>query len=463
VTHPIQRVQPPLQFIPPALNPTVLWSLQRLLPWITRSRTAIADIQAENVEVLVDLYQQFHAGTIRFLLAFRHPSAADPLCLAHLLADLVPKVARQQGINLCRPIHAHFLYDRGIPLWAGSFMGWLYSQLGGIPIHRGKIDLVGLRTARHLFANGSLPMVAAPEGATNGHTEIISPLEPGISQLSFWCVEDLVKAGRAEVVLIVPVGIQYRYLTPPWQAIDRLLTELERDTGLVEAVSPGTIEPQVLYQRLYRLAEHLLQVMEQHYTRFYHQPLVGTPTGETTTPLSNAEFATRLNALLDVALTVAEQYFGLQPKGSIIDRCRRLEQAGWDCIYRDDLKLETLPALERGLADRVAEEADLRIWHMRIVESFVAVTGKYVLENPTVERFAETTLLMWDMVARIKGGDPFKRPKLGKQTALVTIGQPISVSDRWQTYQGGRRNAKVAIAELTQDLQTALQRMIGTN
>jgi 1-acyl-sn-glycerol-3-phosphate acyltransferase len=464
----IRQAQPPLEFIPPQLNMTVVRVLQWLLPLIMRSRTAIRRVEAENVEVLVDLYRQFQAGNVRFLMAFRHPSATDPFVLAYLLARLVPKVARQQKVALKRPLHAHFIYDRGIPLWAGSLMGWLYSRLGGTPIHRGKVDRVGLRSARDLFVNGSLPIAAAPEGATNGHTEIVSPLEPGLSQLAFWCVEDLQKANCSETVLVVPIGIQYRYITPPWNAIDQLLTTLEADMGLavgpIHSAETG-IEP-ILYKRLYRLGEHLLSVMEQFYSRFYHQPLATVKDGSTAppsdlnAPISHEAFATRLNALMDAALQVAEQYFNLQPKGSVIDRCRRLEQAGWDYIYREDLKsIEQVSLLEQGLADRIAEEADLRLWHMRIVESFVAVTGKYVLEKPTVERFAETTLLMWDTVARIKGQSPFDRPKLGKQKAVLTIGQPLSVSDRWQDYEGNRRSAKRAVETLTQDLQTALEKM----
>jgi len=90
----------------------------------------------------------------------------------------------------------------------------------------------------------------------------------------------------------------------------------------------------------------------------------------------------------------------------------------------------------------------------------VAVTGNYVNEKPTVERFAETTLLVWDMVCRIKGGNPFDRPKLGRQKAFLKIGEPISVSDRWNSYQGGRKNAKQAVIDLTQDLQIALESML---
>ena len=166
----------------------------------------------------------------------------------------------------------------------------------------------------------------------------------------------------------------------------------------------------------------------------------------------------RLTALLDVALQVAEEYFYLKPKGSLIDRCRRLEQAGWDYIYREDIKdIAALCPLERGLADRLAEEASLRMWHMRLVESFVSVTGRYVQEKLTAERLAETTLLLWDVLTRIKGGNPFGRPSLGKQQVQMTVGEPISVGDRWQGYQTSRR---LAVAELTQDLQSALEGMI---
>ena len=456
------QAQPPLEFIAPDIDLNVVKLVKLALPLWMRFKTPLTRVEAQDVEPLIDLYQQFQSGKVRLLLAFRHPSVQDPVCMGYLLHYLMPKLARQQGIRLKTPTHAHFIYDRGIPLWAGSLAGWLYSKLGGTPIRRGKLDRVGLRSARDLFANGAFPLLAAPEGATNGHNETVSPLEPGIAQLGFWCVEDLIKVGRSEKVLIVPIGIQYRYITPPWKALEKLLGELEAGSGLLRAVNDE--QEGHLYRRLYQLAEHLLTEMEEFYTRFYHQTLPTTAARsseiEGISPGSNAEFAVRLEALLNVALQVAEQYFNIQPRGSVIDRCRKLEQAGWDYVFRDDLHLETLSPLERGLADRVAEEASLRIWHMRLVESFVAVTGKYVLEKPTAERFAETTLLMWDVITKIEGGNAFERPMLGQQCGLVTIGQPISVSDRWDTYHSNRRAGKQAVSDLTQDLQIAFESMI---
>ena len=226
-------------------------------------------------------------------------------------------------------------------------------------------------------------------------------------------------------------------------------------TGTVDGLSSAEIAS--LYHRLLTLGEHLLQVMERFYATYYRtavQPF--SPHESIADP--NAALFERLQALLNTALTVAEQYFDLLPKGSLIDRCRRLEQAGWDWIYREDLKQEdALSQVERALADRVAEEASLRMWHMRVVESFVAVNGRYVMEKPSAERFAETLLLVRDMVARIQGQNPFPRPSLGYQRAHLTVGQPISVSARWSHYQNNRRQA---VASLTEDLRGALEAMI---
>lgn len=460
--NPITQAQPALEFIPPDFNPLVFRAAQVLMPLWRKANTPIAQIEAENVERLVELYRQFQQGKIRFTIAARHPSTHDPFAVSELLWRIVPQVAKEKAIVLHSPSHVHALYDRGIPLWAGQWVGWVFSKLGATPIQRGKMDRQGLRSARELFVNGLFPLAAGPEGATNGHNEIVSPLEPGIAQLAFWCVEDLKKADRPEQVLILPLGIQYFYIEDNWDAVESLLSRMETFCGLEPLQTDQLKDSEIhhshltnqayLYPRLIRLGKHLLLLMEDFYRRFYHRNIPKKSAEE-------IELTSELPALLDEALKVAEEYFQVSAKGNVIDRCRRLEQAGWERIYREDIEdFEALSALERGLADRVAEEASLRMWHMRLVESFVAVTGQYVREKPTFERFAETTLLVWDTIARIKGEDPFlNRPELGPQRVKLTVGEPISVSDRAANYQEKRRSA---IAELTKDLQTALENMI---
>ncbi|MBD2592724.1 1-acyl-sn-glycerol-3-phosphate acyltransferase [Nostoc spongiaeforme FACHB-130] len=458
----IYQAQPPLEFIPPAFNPLFLRVVHTVLPSWIQWQTAISQIEAENVEILADLYRQFQEGKVRFLLAFRHPKTDDPFCLVYLLSQLVPRIARQQGIALQSPIHAHFIYDRGIPLWAGNYVGWMASQLGGTPIQRGKADWTGLRSARDLFANGTFPMAAAPEGATNGLSEIVSPLEPGIAQLGFWCAEDLQKAGRSEQVLIVPVGLKYSYTAAPWSAIAQLLSDLEAASGLpVNAGKTDNIASmELLYPRLLALAEHLLTLMEQFYTRFYHQKLADAQAVAEIKDRNEA-LAFRLQALLNAALQISEQYFNLPAKGTLTDRCRKVEQAGWNYIFREDFKdINALSSVEIALGDRVAEEATARMWHMRLVESFVAVSGNYIKEKPSVERFAETTLILSQMIAKIQGEKSFQRPQLGKQKVKINIGQPLSISEHYSAYKESRAGAKQAVSDFTNDLQQAMQSLI---
>jgi hypothetical protein len=98
------------------------------------------------------------------------------------------------------------------------------------------------------------------------------------------------------------------------------------------------------------------------------------------------------------------------------------------------------------------------MWHMRLVENFVAVTGQYVRQRPSAERFAETVMILRDTVCLVQGENPYPRPQLGPQRAHLTVGPSISVSDRWPDYKANR---KQAVAQLTADLQTALEAMIA--
>ncbi|MBE9048360.1 1-acyl-sn-glycerol-3-phosphate acyltransferase, partial [Pleurocapsales cyanobacterium LEGE 10410] len=118
------QAQPSLEFIPPAYNPLVWNVAKRIIPFWLKYNNHIVDVEIDRASELIDLYHQFQQGKTRFMLAFRHPTIADPPCIAQLLWNKLPQLARQQGVSLKSPVHAHFIYDRGIPLWAGDKVGW---------------------------------------------------------------------------------------------------------------------------------------------------------------------------------------------------------------------------------------------------------------------------------------------------------------------------------------------------
>jgi 1-acyl-sn-glycerol-3-phosphate acyltransferase len=445
----------PLDFLPPHLDGRVLTVSHWLLPLCLRRQSRITRITVRHPERLLEAMARFQAGDSRLLIAFRHPSVDDPACMAHLFWQALPREARRRGVRLRPRPHAQFLYDRGIPLWAGQGVGWLLSRLGGCSIQRGKLDAPALRTARQLLLDGPHPLAVAPEGATNGHNELVSPLEPGVAQLAFWTAEDLRKAGRSERMLVLPLGLQYSFSQPVWPAIEALLRHLEREAGL-----PGdptrSLNAERLYGRLLALAERMLTMMETFYRDAYHRALpvaAPLPPGDA----GQAALAERLGRLLETALEVVESSFGLQARGDLASRCRRLEQAGWDRIHPAGGNDARRSPLERGLADRLAEETERRLWHMRLVESFVAVSGTYVRERPSQERFADTLLLLWDTQCRLLGGTPLDRPRLGPRQAWITIDTPIVVDERLEGYRVDRRRA---VARLTGELQEKLERLI---
>lgn len=445
-------VQPPLSYIPANLKPWLLKVVRPLLPLWLRLNNGIRDVQLVNVEELIEQYRQFQAGETRLMLAFRHPSFDDPPCLAYALSYLLDRAARQHEIPLEHPLFAHFIYDRGIPLWAGPGVAWMLPRLGASSLLRGKLDRQGLQGARDLFANGPLPLAIAPEGTINGHSERVNPLEPGVAQLAFWCANDLQKAQRDERVAIAPIGIRYFYIHPPWTKLDALLTQLEQDCGIASPTSPlSASDPNPadkLYPRLVELGEQTLTMVESFYSKLYGH-----------TPPDNGTFHTRLQDLLGAAIAVAESHFNLKPKEDVISRRHRVEQAAWDWIYRADIEdLDALSPFERSLADRAAAEASDRLWHMRLMERFTTVSGTYVRDNPSVERFSETTILLWYLISLVEQRPTHALPDLGARRAKLVVGETLTVDNYWSTYQANRRQA---VTKLTQDLQTGLEEAIA--
>ena len=506
----VRRARSPLNFIPAAYNPWVMRVIHWALPFFLRIRVrpwlpvGIQRIEVENVERLVELYAQFETGKTRFLMAVRHVEVDDPLSGLYMCSRAVAKAAKAQGIQLKQPVHTHFIYERGMTIWAGDGIGWLLSRIGGTPIRRGRRpDWVGLKAARKLMTEGSMPLVVAPEGATNGHSQRLGPLEPGVAQLGFWCAEDLQRANRTESVSIIPIGLQYRYCKANWPKLAQVLSQLEAQSGLSPQSQPTssasnhqsqeipTLEHQNLdkncHLRILRLGEHLMTTMETFYQHWYHRQFSTVEASKSDAPKSDVstsedltsgpstvegsevkdnrldtECSKRLRSLLDQALQVSESFFNLPGKGSLVDRCRRLEEASWTYIYREDLpELNTLSPLERGLADWTAQEASLRELHMRIVESFVAVDEHYLHikpgERPSFERCAEITLLMSDMLGRLGGDKLPSRPRLGMRWIKMTVQEPISLMPHLQAYQQNRRAGRTAVATITEKIRQALE------
>jgi len=452
----LTRVQPPLKVYPPKINQFVLKIIRLLTPFWLRWQCGIKQIETRYVDRLVEVTKKFQDGKARYILAFRHPTTDDPFGMLYMLAYAVPEQARDMGIKLANTPHSSFVYDRGISMWAGDYINWLFPALGGISIFRGKLDRPALNLIRQQITSGESPLSMAPEGGTNGKSELVAELEPGIAQIGFWAAEDLLKEGRTEEMLIVPVGIQYEYSSAAWGKIDETIAAIEKECGITKpAITTAT-----RYQRLYDLGSYLVQWVSDYYKTFY-----GNYARKDKDVADSDDLATRIEDLADRILSVAEMSFGIKAKGSPIDRCRRLEQAGWDRIFRNDLKdIEQLSQVERCFADQLALEANYSNWHMKIAESIIGVTSDYVRQHPSPSRYIEVLKLMWSVLKRVterNSDSVFKEtPNFGDRKVILSVAEPISVSERLSEYQSSRTAAKECNRKLTEEIHSAMKNLV---
>ncbi|NJK60769.1 MAG: hypothetical protein HC918_11705 [Oscillatoriales cyanobacterium SM2_1_8] len=212
---------------------------------------------------------------------------------------------------------------------------------------------------------------------------------------------------------------------------------------------------QALYQRLFGLGAYVMNYVGQHYQRFYgHLAPPPLPAG--------AALGAQVEWLRDFLLRVAESYFATNSRGTIMDRCRRLESTIWERVFREDhAEVLSHGVLGRGLGDRLAQDAEAANGHMRLAESVRAITGTYVLEHPTATRFAETLLLLGQSLDRIQG-KPYGQtvPYLGPRCGRLTAGHPIDLTARYGVYQSSRPAARQCVEEVTAAIAQAFAEAI---
>ena len=430
-----QNARPALRRLPTRPSRMVQAVVSRLLPLLFRSQGL--EIRNGNAaEGLARAFAAQQSGRCNLLIAFRHPSTRDPVVLADLFWNRVPRAARRLNLPLTRPIQLRFLYDRGIPIWAGPVIGWLLQRSGGIAIHRGRLDRPALAQARAALVQGRHPLVVAPEGATNNLSGEMAPLEPGVAQLAFWAAEDLEKSGDARQLEVLPVGIDYSWRQHNWGALDARLEALEGHLG-ISSTSEGAGAPEEdRRDRLIQIGMNLLSALEQL---------------ERLKPKPEQTFSERIGAYRLHGLAKAEAHFGLHAVGNLQERCRRIEQAAWDRIYREGV--DQLPPLERSLADWEAREADLQLTRMRLVEHFTSVSGHYISDRPDFDRFAEMLLLVEEAIGWMEDKPWQAQPSLGPQRVELRLGRALPVRPRLSQYRSNRRQS---LQLLMQDLQQAL-------
>jgi 1-acyl-sn-glycerol-3-phosphate acyltransferase len=152
-------------------------------------------------------------------------------------------------------------------LWKNRVSAWLFSSLGGFPVHRGTVDREALRRCEEVLRQGE-PVVIFPEGTRRSGNKVVDLFE-GAAYV----------AARAGVP-IVPVGIGNSEAAMPKGA--KLLKPVRVAIVVGPPVVPpppptdgGRVPRRVVHELTTRLGEELQRLFDEAQTRAGTGPPAG--------------------------------------------------------------------------------------------------------------------------------------------------------------------------------------------
>ena len=382
-----------------APRPNGVWRrvLSPLRKFYLKKFYAVASVELEGVA---------HLSCVRegdgVLLTPNHSHDSDP----HVMMEVGKRLKRQFYFMAAWQI---FKGHRGID-------GFVLQRMGAFSVDREGCDRRAMRQAIELMTSGRW-LVVFPEGEIYHTNERLTPLREGVAFMAGTAQKDLEKEAEGRKVWIVPVGIRYNYLEDVTPRLEVAMDELEERMKLKSGRKLS------LAKRIIRFGDAMLTVREK----------------EQLGKGGEGELAGRLKGLIGAILDRHEKTWlkKAEGDGSVSLRVKSLRQQLLEVWLDEKLEAEQRERAREALDD------------VQLVMQLYSYPGDYVLENPSVERMAET---IEKFEEDVYGG--IVRPK-GKRAARVVLGRPLDVS-----VQGKGSRPRVAATELTGKLEAAIRELM---
>lgn len=390
-----------------------------------RHNAALFRIASALLPRLAPLFGNAHAVTVpeedlarlealrphRALICPNHPTETDPIVLFWL-----SRIVRQP-FNFCATRET-----------LGGLRGRLLNQLGVYSVIRGFPDRESLRMSRRLLAEMDRKVVIFPEGQIYERNDQLIAFHTGVAQIGFWALDDLNKAGREPFLPMVPVAVKYRCITSPDAAIENGLRELERTLEL----PPGPSLTR--YARLLRVGGEVLARIERE---------------EGVKSDAGADLGERIAVARRRALQRVAKAAGVELGESELpaDQLHNLYNAlkAWVGVLPE----EHDDYAERRYRHRL-QVAEPLFRDLLRLQNFIAMTGSYVAEQPTAERFLEVLgCLQLEVFGKVRHRVPL--------AATVRIATPIRLEERYAAY---REHKREVVAAVTREMQETIWAML---
>ncbi|MCO5296885.1 MAG: 1-acyl-sn-glycerol-3-phosphate acyltransferase [Fimbriimonadaceae bacterium] len=391
-------------FRPPKPSPPWIRLAGSVALWVLRARgVQELSIDDESIERLRAL------GKTPAMLCPNHPTNNEPA----VLFELSKRLERPFFYVCCREAFDYF----------GGLWGWMLQRLGAYSLARGTLDRASFQTTRMLLGRTGIRLVVFPEGEVYSQNDTLLPFQTGVVQLAFWGLEEALKNGLEDVVL-VPIAVRYRFLRSQRTAIARSLGRLERALGL--ETGEGT-----RYDRLRRIGVEVVDRLTRQFGLEF----------DDATPLSE-----RMDVLKRTQLEHAARIAGVELRGgSLAEEMRRVLNAVYG--VEDPGPPEGASAYDRRLWGEARAHIAPAVHELDRLQNWIAVVDGYVGEDPSDERMAHTLVrLEVEVLGRRLLGGP--------TVCAVRVGPSISLAASRERYRADRRGA---VEEVAASLESAVQ------
>ena len=378
------------------------WWAPKLKPWLTRlwrpliNRTLRTSQKITQLDVHgAEHVQQALAGGNGILVTPNHSFHYD----SYALIEAAHRVGQPFHFLSAWQVFAMSKWHEQIVLqWHGCFS-----------INREGNDLTAFKTAVDILRENPYPLVIFPEGDIYHNNDRVTPFRDGAAAIAMAAAK---KATRP--IVAVPAALKCFYTIDPTPQLLELMTRLE------EAIHWRPRPDLPLTERIYRFAGGALALKELEY--------LGSPQAGT--------IPERVAALTERVLGKLEERHNVKSKsGGIPERVKELRRVVIKQFEQDGKPGDARRQLEHDMED------------LFFVIQLYSYSGDYVVQQPSIERIAETLDKFEEDV--LKADYPGIR---GERRAVVRFGPPVEVPKE--------RDSKSVVADWTDMLESRVQGLL---
>ncbi len=388
----IQPYRVPDQHWPPQMT---LWWFHLAKIWRRKAlrKQKIDSIRVDGIEHLAESLKSGHG----VLMTPNHSFHYDSYCLLEA-AD-----------QLSTPFY--FMTAWQVFAMSGWFDRVSMQRCGCFSVDREGTDMHAMKTAVDIMQNRPHPLVIFPEGDVYHTNDQVTPFRDGAAAMALMAAR---KAARK--IVVIPVAIKRWYTENPEASLLQSIAKLEQRLYWRPA------EQMPLLERILRVADGLLSLKEIEFLGERRQ----------------ASLPERIQNLAHHVLKRAEESNGLVPSDAMIPE--RVKE-----VRRRIIQLQQE-------AEQNATEEQRRKWSsemddMFFVTQLYSYPGDYLVQNPTIERIAETI----DKLEEDALGAVYPSIHASRR-AVVRLGEPVELP------QG--KDKRLSPADLTDDIERRVQKML---